>query len=270
MATTPPTQNAPRASPLRLAYGSAPQRRSRTTSGIITNQQTRHRGGATSSVEPGATASGDTHQLTISMPPSGVSDDQGLEVASKLDVEAALTWSSYIAAFLGPGAIVLDPRSSSTFSGTAPARLPGGRIINEGIVTWESGGITAEGDTGVFFVNRGEFRADQNGNDPIVYGCRAITELGYVVGYHCPVFQNYGTFTGVFPAAEDLPQVQHTWVEWDITLENYGQLDVAYEQDPNCWWGGPEPTVEYFECQAAINVYKGLVLNRGAQVIDRH
>jgi len=62
MATTPPTQNAPRASLLRLAYGSAPQRRSRTTSGIITNQQTRHRGGATSSVEPGATASGDTQE----------------------------------------------------------------------------------------------------------------------------------------------------------------------------------------------------------------
>ena len=60
MATTPPTQNAPRASLLRLAYGSAPQRRSRTTSAIINNQQTRHRGGATSSVEPGATASGDT------------------------------------------------------------------------------------------------------------------------------------------------------------------------------------------------------------------
>ena len=35
MATTPPTQNAPRASLLRLAYGSAPQRRSRTTSAII-------------------------------------------------------------------------------------------------------------------------------------------------------------------------------------------------------------------------------------------
>jgi len=64
MATTPPTQNAPRASLLRLAYGSAPQRRSRTTSAIINNQQTRHRGGATSSVEPGATASGDTHTAT--------------------------------------------------------------------------------------------------------------------------------------------------------------------------------------------------------------
>ena len=38
MATTPPTQNAPRASLLRLAYGSAPQRRSRTTSAIINNQ----------------------------------------------------------------------------------------------------------------------------------------------------------------------------------------------------------------------------------------
>lgn len=209
------------------------------------------------------------NQLTISMPPSGVSDDQGLQVASQLDVERGLTWSSYIAAFLGPGAIVLDPRSSSTFSGTAPARLPGGRIINEGIVTWESGGITAEGDTGVFFVNRGEFRADQNGNDPIVYGCRAITELGYVVGYRCPIFQNYGTITGIFPVAEDLPYVQHTWVEWEVTIENYGQLDVPYEQDPNCWWGGPEPTQRYFECQAAIDIYKGLVLNEGAQVINK-
>ena len=208
--------------------------------------------------------------LTLSMPPSGVTDNQGLEVASKLDVQDALTWSSYFADFLGPGAIILGPHSSSSFSGTAPARLQGGQIVNEGVVTWESGGITAEGNSGVFFVNLGEFKVDQNGDDPIVYGCREIDELGFVVGYHCPVFQNYGTITGVFPAAEDLPYVQHTWVEWEVTLEDFGRLDVAYEQDPNCWWGGPEPTLKYFECQAALNVYKGLILNRGAQVIDRH
>ena len=38
---------------LRLAYGSAPERHSRTTSGIINTNKTTDRGGATSSVEPG-------------------------------------------------------------------------------------------------------------------------------------------------------------------------------------------------------------------------
>ena len=190
---------------------------------------------------------------------------QRLSVASELDIDNSLTWSSISAVFEGPGAIVTKPGSTTVFDAEA-ATFDGGQLINEGTATWETGQLYDALDSGTFFVNRGTFQADAQEFEPPMQGCRVYSE-----GPRCPVFENDGIFTADLPHIPDgnLPAWPH--IAWDVDIVNYGELDVPYQQEYVC----PELPPYGWTSEACVaeqqkirETYVGLLLKDGATVSE--
>jgi alpha-tubulin suppressor-like RCC1 family protein len=190
---------------------------------------------------------------------------QHLSVASELDIDNSLTWSSISAVFEGPGAIVTKPGSTTLFD-AGSATFDGGQLINEGTATWETGQLDDEIDYGTFFVNLGTFHADAQEFEPPVQGCRVYSE-----GSRCPVFENDGIFTADLPhvAQGDLPVWPH--IAWAVDIVNNGELEVPYRQEYVC----PELPPYGWTSEACVaeqqkirETYVGLLLKDGATVFE--
>ncbi len=191
---------------------------------------------------------------------------QHVTVASELDIDNSLTWSSSNAVFDGPGAIVTKPGSTTVFD-AGSARFDGGQFINEGTATWETGQLADEVDEGTFFINYGTFHANAQGFEPLVPGCSGTPYSAH----QCPTFENDGLFTADLPhiAEGDLPAWPH--IAWQVNILNYGDLDVPYRKEYVCPLLPPygwtsEACVE--EQQRIRETYAGLLLKEGAEVIE--
>ncbi len=196
------------------------------------------------------------NSLAFDQPEPNFYNKQTLDLTGGLDISGGLRWSSNSAWLEGPGSIILGPQSSNAFSPSAWVQLHGGQFVNEGTLTWESGGIDASGENGVFFLNSGTLHINQNATNPVFYGCRREPNDAF----HCPVLENTGVITAVFPSG-------HPHIEWRVSIANYGQLDTPYEQEPECKWEfseTPGPGTE--ACYRAIREFEGLLLQEGASV----
>ncbi|MGO9335402.1 MAG: Ig-like domain repeat protein [Acidimicrobiales bacterium] len=191
---------------------------------------------------------------------------QHVSVASELDIDNSLTWSSSNAVFEGPGAMITEPGSTTVFD-AGSARFDGGQFINEGTATWETGQLADEVDVGTFFINYGTFHADAQGFEPLMRGCVRVSGGGH----QCPVFENDGIFTAELPhrAEGDSPVWPH--IAWDVDIKNYGELTVPYRQEYVCpglppyGWTSEQCVAEQ---QVIRETYAGLLLKEGAEVIE--
>ena len=96
---------------------------------------------------------------------------QQVSVASELDIDNDLTWSSGNAVMEGPGADRHRARLNDRIR-CAQRHFDGGEFINEGTATWETGQLDDELDNGTFFVNVGIFHANAQEFEPLSDGCR--------------------------------------------------------------------------------------------------
>ena len=194
--------------------------------------------------------------LTLTQPESNYYNEQAISINSELDVYSALTWSSNNVWLKGPGAIVAEPGSTTLFDPSAWINFEGGQFVNEGTATWTAGGFDSHLDSGTFFVNRGTFNADQDASNPVVYGCKhEVSEI-----YSCPVFENAGIFTAIFPSG-------HPHIEWRVDIVNYGTARGSIRGRTRCHWEFsevPGPGAE--ACYRAIREFEGLLLQQGAAV----
>ena len=189
---------------------------------------------------------------------------QHLSVASELDIDNSLTWSSISAVFEGPGAIVTKPGSTTLFD-AGSATFDGGQLINEGTATWETGQLDDDLDYGTFFINRGTFEANAQEFEPLMSGCRAVQDEQY----ECPVFENNGIFTAKLPrhVEGNLP----AWppIDWRVDIVNYGDLEVNYKPQKECpglppyGWSSEQCVNEQ---RTEEETYEGLLLKEGAEV----
>ncbi|MGH2831478.1 MAG: hypothetical protein ACRDK2_01780, partial [Solirubrobacteraceae bacterium] len=196
------------------------------------------------------------NSLTLEQPEPNYFNKQTVSIADELDIEGSLTWSSNDGWLEGAGSIVLGPSSTSVFDPSAWIQLHGQQFINEGTLTWKSGGVDASGDSGVFFINRGTFNADQDATNPVFSGCKREPDESY----NCPILENSGTFTATYPNG-------HPHIGWDVSLANYGQLETPYEYEPECKWEyseSPGPGAE--ACYRAIEEFEGLLVEKGASI----
>jgi streptogramin lyase len=155
------------------------------------------------------------NSLTLSEPDVSYAA-QVVSVTSELEVSGSLTWSSNDAALGGPGTVVLGPGSTNAFNPSAWIHLEGGQFVNEGTLTWESGGIQAKPAGGTFFVNSGTFDVISDPRNPVMQGCSpAYTE--------CPTFANDGTVTGTFGSGPILVSVD---------IANYGAFEGSHRVEP--------------------------------------
>ncbi|MGO9762046.1 MAG: Ig-like domain repeat protein [Solirubrobacteraceae bacterium] len=189
---------------------------------------------------------------------------QGVAVAGELDILHTLNWTSWNAITEGPGAIVTEPGSTTSFD-AGNVQFGGGEFINEGTATWETGGIYVWQDSGTFFVNYGTFQANAQGFEPLIRGCQREAEDIT----QCPVFENDGLFTADLPheADGDAPVWPHD--AWDVDIRNYGLLEVPYTREKECpglppYGWSSEACVA--EAQHVRETFSGLLLKEGAEV----
>jgi hypothetical protein len=191
---------------------------------------------------------------------------QHLSVASELDIDNSLTWSSSSAVFEGPGAIVTKPGSATIFE-AGSARFDGGQFINEGTATWQAGQLDIAPDIGTSFVNMGTFHADAPGFEPLIQGCQGLPEGRF----QCAAFENYGVLEAQLPQRPEgnLPAWPH--IAWDVDIDNYGRLAVPTRQEYVCpalppyGWTSEACVAEQ---QHVRETYEGLLLKNGAEVVE--
>ncbi len=198
--------------------------------------------------------------LTLAQPSPDYTNEQRVEIASELDVLDHVGWGSDDA-FFTSGVLVAKPGSTTTFDPGAWVQIRGGQYINEGDATWTTGGFQAD-EAGTFFINRGTFNADQNGENPFVQGCKWNYSYSR---YQCPVFRNEGKITGKFPTTGSWAHK----VNWRVDIVNVGDIEAPYWEEPICKWeytAWPGPGGE--ACYRAIAEYEGLLVGNEAEVIS--
>jgi hypothetical protein len=194
--------------------------------------------------------------LTFTQPEENSRNEQNLEIATELDVTENIGWGSNDV-FFTEGTLVAEEDSKTLFDPNAWVQIRGGLFINEGIAKWTSGGFQAN-ESGTFFINRGTFEANQDGGNPFVQGCEHQPS-----GESCPAFENDGLFTAELPTEGWWPGQ----ILWRVDIDNYGELDVPYEINPECKWEFtevPGPGTE--ACYRAVREFKGLMVEDGARV----
>ncbi|HSZ04365.1 MAG TPA: hypothetical protein VK778_04090, partial [Solirubrobacteraceae bacterium] len=186
--------------------------------------------------------------------------EQVVSVTDELDINTSLTWSSALMEFVGPGAIVAGPESTTLLNSPTQINVGGGELVNEGTATWASGSLdTSRHPASPFFVNLGTFLVDQGESTPAAFGCDAEGEERYA----CPLFENEGIFT----ARTKDGNIPH--IPWAVDLVNYGQLEVPYAHESACPWEFseyPGPGTE--ACWRSNEEYRGILLTDGGTYIE--